>query len=262
MTAAGQSTCTSSINNSQTTVVLGSTALFPVPLSFQQFSAVILDKGNPAWSDAAPLATPFEYVFCTNNNTGTNTLTIVRGQEGTTAHNFFAGAIVAGTPLPSDFTQSFSQKIGDNTLGGLSTALGTFTIPSGVYKGLWVKGRVQGNGATVDVGLQFNADTAANYSMTQLFATSGTPQSTGPATSTSALIAQAASGSSCTFAAYIGTPNDTSLTNKTIICHFSTQGEVGIRAAYWNQLSSITSLVVVSSGNCIAGSFVEVIGDP
>lgn len=261
MTATGQSTCASSINNSQTTIVLLSTAGFPAPAAFQQFTAVILDTGNPAFNAASPLSTPFEYVFVTNNNTGSNTLTITRGQEGSSAHAFFAGATVAGTPVPSDLVQSFAQKLGDNTLGGLATALGTFTIPTtspGPYKGLLFAGKFQGNGATVDLGLQFNADVAADYSMTQLFATSNTPSSTGPAVSTSALIAQAVSGSSATFWAFLGLPNDSTLTNKPVISYFSTQGEVGIRAAYWNQSTAISSVAFVSSGNCVAGSYVEV----
>jgi hypothetical protein len=262
MTAAGQSICASPINNSQTTVVLTSTSGFPVPLSFQQFSAIMLDSGNPAWNKDLPLATPYEYVFVTGNNTGTNTLTIVRGQEGTTGHAFFAGATVAGILLPSDLTASFEQKIGENTLGGLSTTLGTFTIPAG-YKGLTIKGKAQGNGATVDIALQFNGDTTNSYSNTQLFATSATPQSSGPTVGSYALLAQAVSGSAAVWVATLMLPNDTILANKPIISHWSTQGEVGIRAGYWNQTAqSITTVTVISSGNCISGSYVEVFGTP
>ena len=261
MTASGQSTCASPINNSQTTVVLQSTSGFPSPLSFQQFSAIILDMGNPAWNKDFPLATPYEYVFCTNNNTGTNTLTITRGQEGTTAKSFFAGATVAGVILPSDFTASFPQKLGENTLTGLSTTLGTFTVPGG-WRSLIIKGTAQGNGAQVNIGVQFNGDVGNNYSYLHVFSPGSGAQGPAATVGNNAAIAVASNGSSATWDATIVNYASTALANKPVTSKYSTAGFVGILGGYWNQSVAITSLSIISSGNCVAGSFVEAFVDP
>jgi|ERR1041385_4783644 hypothetical protein len=261
MAAGGQSTCASPINNSQVTVVLQSTSGFPAPLSFQQFSAIILDSGNPAWDPDNPLATPYEYVFCTGNNTGTNTLTITRGQEGTTGHAFSAGATVAGIMLPSDFTASFPQKLGENTLTGLSTTLGTFTIPSG-WRSLRIKGNAQGNGAQVNIGVQFNGDTGNNYSYLHIFSAGAGPNGPAATIGNNAVIAVASNGFSTSWEASIPNYAGTVLVNKPVASTYSTQGFVGVLAGYWNQSSAITSVSIIASGNCITGSFVEVFVDP
>lgn len=270
MTAGGTSTCASPINNSQTTAVLASTSGFPVPLAFQQFSALLLDTGDPAYltktnNGQNPLAVNNEYVFVTGNNQGTNTLTWIRGQEGSTAKSFFAGATVAAMPLPSDLTQSFMQKIGDSTLTGLATTLGTFTIPTsspGPYTGLLVVGRAQGNGAQVSIGYQFNSDTVNDYAYQHIFNVGSGAQGTGPTVTNSALCAVAAINSSASWISYIGTPNSTALTNHTVTSTYSSATVMGHLGAYWNQSSAITSLVVVATGNCISGSYVEVFGIP
>lgn len=265
--ASAQSVCNSPITAAQTTIVLTSTANFGAPSAAFPLDVVMLDAGNPAYSATNPFATPFEYQQITGNVMGTNTLTINGGVRssyaGTTPQAFFTGAIVAATWLAEGINASLPQTIGSQKLSGLATAFPSIAIPSTpVFGVIKVYGYVQGNGATVDIGVQFNADSAANYSMTQLFATSATPQSTGPAVSTSALLAQAASGSSVTFEATIVAPSVTTLTNRPIIAHSSTQGEVIIRGSYWNQSSALTSLVVTSSGNMIANSYITVVGYP
>lgn len=107
--AVASSTCASAINNSQTTITLQSTSGFLVPAASQQFSATILDSGNPAYNANNPLATPYEYVYCTGNNQGTNTLTVQRGQAGTSGRAFFAGATVSATLLADDLVGAFMR---------------------------------------------------------------------------------------------------------------------------------------------------------
>jgi hypothetical protein len=104
--APAQSTSPGAITAVQTTLTLASTANFGAPTVALPTSVVILDSGNPAFSAATPFATPFEYQLITNNNQGTNVLTInngVRGNyAGTTPKAFFAGATVAAVLLAED----------------------------------------------------------------------------------------------------------------------------------------------------------------
>jgi len=100
----------------QTSVVLQSTGGFPVPSGVQQLSVIILDTGNPAYSAASPLATPYEYQQVNGNNTGTNTLTFGVGggaasrtsYAGTTPKAFFAGATIAVVLLAEDLVAAFA----------------------------------------------------------------------------------------------------------------------------------------------------------
>src|ERR1700738_3696291 len=86
------------------------TANFSIPQNFGsggQGSLTVLDAGNPLWNPAAPLATPYEYIYFATNTVGTNTISgLTRGVAGTTAHAFFAGAIVAQGLLAEDIVAS------------------------------------------------------------------------------------------------------------------------------------------------------------
>lgn len=260
--AAAQSTCATPITAVQTTITLVSAAGFPTIPSGTVLDVIILDSGNPAYSAAAPLATPYEYQGI--SSIAGNVLTINGGVRatyaGTTPKAFFAGATIAATPLQEGFVATFPIKISEAVLSGLSTTFPSVAVTG--YRSLLVTGNFQGNGATVDLGLQFNGDTANNYSYLNLFNIGGGP-SGGVATITNnAVIAQAPLGSSATFAAYISNYSQTLLANKPVISYCSGAGIVLVRGAYWNQAAAITSIVAVTSGNMIAGSLLEVFGIP
>jgi hypothetical protein len=107
--AAAQSTCSSTITAGQTTIVLASTAGFGTVLAGQQMGAIILDTGAPGgFSAGNPLATTYEYIYITGNNTGTNTLTVTRGAESG-ANSFYAGATVISTLLAGILTGSMAR---------------------------------------------------------------------------------------------------------------------------------------------------------
>lgn len=167
-----------------------------------------------------------------------------------------AGASVA----PSSYG-SVLVKIDEKILGGLATSWPSITIPAG-YRGLLIFGKAQGNAATVDIGYQFNGDTAANYQYLHMFNTGGGPSGGASATVTSLLAVQAPTGTSATWASYLGLPSDTTLTNKPCVSIGAGAGIVIIRGGYWNNSAAITSLVGTATGNMIAGSFIEVYGIP
>src|SRR5215472_2739876 len=117
--AGAQTTVSGAITAGATSVVGQSTANFPQPqnVGAGQASLTILDTGNPAFNASTPLATPFEYAYYTNNNTGTNTLSgLTRGVAGTTAKAFFAGATIAVGLLAEDIVASSPWKFGEATI--------------------------------------------------------------------------------------------------------------------------------------------------
>lgn len=126
--AAAQTTVSGAITAGATSIVGLSTANFPAPAAGQQSSLIILDSGNPAFSSNSPLTTPYEYAIYTTNTVGTNTLSgITRGQAGTTAKAFFAGATIAVPWLAEDVYASVPWKFDDQTLSGTAANI---TIPA------------------------------------------------------------------------------------------------------------------------------------
>jgi hypothetical protein len=261
VSAAGTSTVPLSMTAVQTTAVLVSTSGFPVPLSFQQFSVVILDSGNPAWDANNPLVTPYEYCFVTGNNTGTNTLTFIRGQESTTGKAFFAGATIAATPLPTDFSASFMNKIGESLLVAPGLSFGTFTIPSG-FRSLFITGCAQSLTSTADIGYRFNADSGNNYALLQNYNSGSGPAGGATLIKSWAQAMQVLTTTSGVWTSFISHHNNVLMTNKPVISSGASASIVIARSAYWNQSVSITSLEVLADANLVTGSFVEVFGIP
>jgi hypothetical protein len=137
-------TLASSINSSATsiTVATGTGALFPNPTSPDYFLVTLQGISG----------TPIEIVKCTARST--DTLTIVRAQEGTTASSFsssdkvelritaaqMTGAAQSGlangtvTENSTTVTSNYTQSTGKNavTVGPLTIASGvTYTVPAG-----------------------------------------------------------------------------------------------------------------------------------
>jgi hypothetical protein len=134
--AAAQSTCSGTISSGATSITLLSTSAFGTMAANTQIGAIIIDTGNPAYSSTNPLATPYEYVYITANNLGTNTLTVIRAQESTSATSFFAGATVGAELLAGvlnnsmariDMTGLFTQGFG--TTGSVPTLS---NVPAGI----------------------------------------------------------------------------------------------------------------------------------
>ena len=163
LNASAQSTVSGAITNSQTTLVLVSSANFGAPTTILPLSITILDTGNPAFSASNPLATPFERQLITNNNTGTNTLTInggVRGSyAGTTPQSFFAGATVAVTLLAEDLNL-LPQRFATQTPSSGSSF--TQTIP-GIFRHIEIDFSVAISTTNITLAMQLNGDTGAHY---------------------------------------------------------------------------------------------------
>ena len=121
-----KSTLASAITSTQTTITVapGTGALFPNPSSGQQFKITLI---------SATSSTVYEICNCTARST--DTLTIVRGQEGTTAQPFSLNDIVGHfdtAAVMSDLVQTEQLQGGTYnvaTAGGTANAL-TITLPS------------------------------------------------------------------------------------------------------------------------------------
>lgn len=110
------STMASGITNVQTTVTVqpGQGALFPAPSAGQQLAVTFED-----------VAGVIEVAYCTGI-TG-DVLTVVRGQEGTTAVAFASGSRVEGR-LTKGMLQQLLQKTGGDTLTGTTNLSGVLAM--------------------------------------------------------------------------------------------------------------------------------------
>lgn len=193
-----QSKVPASISSGATTITLTSAASFGSVGAGQQIDAIIVDTGNSGYNAATPLATPYEYVIVTA--IASNVLTITRGQYGSSAASFYAGATISGTIVGQALTDpsfnSLAVGAGGFTLavptsaigvGGVPQKLWTATIPSGtdnaityssipqsfrhldiVWGGAW--GTVTG---PANLLLFVNGDTSSNYYNRQMYAFDG-----------------------------------------------------------------------------------------
>lgn len=196
--APAQTTIALALGSGATSFVGGSTALFTVPQSFGagQGSLTILDRGNPAWNDATPLATPYEYAYYTTNTTGTNTISgMTRGVAGTSAHSFFAGAIVAQGLLAEDIVSSVPWKFDEQSPTGASvTVPASGSIPASYLGVNWrhiqvvICGRLSAASTVDTVNLRFNGDVGANYTWSSLAAVAASPVGVLPAGASSIAI--------------------------------------------------------------------------
>lgn len=131
--AQATSTAPSAITTSQTTITLVSSAGFPVPATGQQYTVRI---------DTTPISTVYEYALVTGNNTGTNTLTVTRGQYGTSAQSFATGATVSYVLTWEQLTAMFprvdygSANPGVVGVGSIGTSAGKPTT------GTWTAGQI------------------------------------------------------------------------------------------------------------------------
>ncbi len=153
----------------------------------------MLDTGNSSYDKDNPLATPYEYVAITANNTGTNTLTITRGQASTTAKAFFAGATIACALLAEDLVAGvpWTIDVQTPTSGSVITIPASGSIPASYLGTTWSTIRVEwavrttsGNNFDSLSG-QFNGDSGAhyNYELRDTVATNVTAGTTANATS-------------------------------------------------------------------------------
>jgi len=121
-----KSTLASAITSTQTTITVapGTGALFPNPSGGQQFKITLI---------SATSSTVYEICNCTARST--DTLTIIRGQEGTTAQPFSLNDIVGHfdtAAVMTDLVQTEQLQAGtylSATAGGTGNAL-TITLPS------------------------------------------------------------------------------------------------------------------------------------
>lgn len=205
--AGAQTTISLALTSSATSFVGVSTANFSAPQNFGngQGSLTILDAGNPAWNAAAPLATPYEYAYFTNNNTGTNTISgLTRGVAGTTAHAFFAGAIVAQGLLAEDIVASAAWKFDEQLLAGTATSItipASGSIPS-AYLGVNFR-HIQiefcctatTSAGPVTLSMRYNGDNGNNYVYNGMDATGSSLTSVGLTSNVASLRVGALPGS-------------------------------------------------------------------
>ncbi len=152
------STLAGPISNTATTVNLtaGSGALFPNPGSGQQFSLTLIDQATGLLNEIMYVTTRV-----------TDTLTVVRAQEGTTALNWLAGDL-AQSLVTAGQMQSFAQGVNYNPTR-IVTASGVFVMSTSDYAiGLDRTSAVAASSTTLPSGATANQlfsieDLAANF---------------------------------------------------------------------------------------------------
>ncbi len=128
-----------SITNVQTTITLaaGTGALFPSPTGSQVFTVTVEDAGTGLIR---------EVMYCTSRTV--DTLTVTRGQEGTTAHAF-----TIHDPVANLFTKGTFDVLAQNpssATGVVAAVSGSGTITIGNFAGFSdTLGTVQDSGVSL-----------------------------------------------------------------------------------------------------------------
>lgn len=128
----------SAILSGDTTIVVDSAASFPTPSAGQQLAVTIEDtSGN------------IEVVYCTGITS--NTLTVVRAQEGTSAQGFASGSRVE-MRVTEGVLASFLQKHGGDTLTNTTDLTGVLALGSSgsIQGGEYAGGAVRGSPGETD----------------------------------------------------------------------------------------------------------------
>lgn len=274
--AGAQSTVSSPITATQTSVTVASASGFPAIVSGGQLSVIILDSGNPAWNPASPLATPYEYQPV--NAIAGNVLTFGPGggvasrasYAGTTPRAYFSGATVAAVLLAEDIVASAPWKIFEQYVtSGTVASFNPTSIPN-TYRDLEVFwGAVTDQSSGQFLNLQANADTGNNYSWSAgLILIGGSTVNSSGNSQNSARIGTAgtvyAAGKFTLHNYAIPLVGTYRQFNGTWWQDSDTTGADGTSAGEWkNNANPLTSLLIFPAvGNLKAGSWLRIIGIP
>lgn len=156
------------IDATQTSVSVVDASIFPDPATEGEYNVVIWDAANHPRPDQDP---DVEILRVTAIDTGTNTLTVVRAQEGTTGASHPSGSAVHLSPtakmfsdIESEYTAAGEDFDGEGTsefsnLQSLSTEEVIDDVPSSFEA--FVKGSGNTNGYVSRVSRQVTADNTA-----------------------------------------------------------------------------------------------------
>lgn len=147
-------TLATSINNSTTSISLssGNGALFPSLSGSDFFYATLVDSSNN-----------LEIIKVTARST--DSLTVVRGQGGTTARAYSAADKLELRPVAEAFNE-FVQLTGTQTISGDKTFSGTNSFTGSVSFSNTITGSISGNAATVTNGVYTNTTQTISGSKT------------------------------------------------------------------------------------------------
>lgn len=177
-----------------------------------------------------------------------------------------------GLVCPSGITTALGCWIADAT----PSATGTFTFSSlGSFRHLIIDWQARGtqSATSVDMSIQFNADTGAHYDWQLIYAAgTGTPSMVGTMGATSGIIGSLSAGTAtATFAGsgriliknYRGTTFSKQATADNYFCFDTTGGSCYVRTwgVNWRDASAITSItLLLSAGNYVANSVFSLYG--
>ncbi len=253
---------------SGTTLVVqtGDGSIFPTP----PFNATVWPAG------ASPLVGTAEIVRVTGKST--DTFTITRTQEGTSARSIIVGDQIAATITAktiTDIETGGMVQLFDLTLGSPATTIdtGASGVPGG-HSSLMIIVLARAANAVFsgNFGLQFNADTGANYDyiwtnnsagVSTSFATTGQTSAKameGPGASIGAGIFGVAH---ITIPGYTQTTADKAMTSLGGFAETSGHSELVHLVSTWRSTAAITQITLVSGiGNLVTGSRMTIWGLP
>jgi hypothetical protein len=238
-----------------------------VPTSILPASAIILDSGNGAFSANNPLATNYEYILITANNTGTNTVTFTRTYAGTTPKSYSAGATIAALLLAEDLG-FIPQRFATQTPSSGTTV--TQTIPS-IFRHVDIIYDVALFSASSSIVMQLNGDTGAHYYWAHNDAASnGTRAGNGGEAVTSAEVGFVGTGGSQTYSGIIRL-RDIQQTTRSIRWNFEGAYDANATPSFHDlrgsglwfpvAFAAVTS-IVLTMGSAITSSNFDYIGYP
>lgn len=236
---------------------------FVVPATGEQGS-IRIDDVNAANYNA--LTGPYEVIYFTGNNTGTNTLSgFLRGQDGTSPHSFLAGARITQVPSAGALNLMTARFV--KVIVSVSTPSVTISSIPNTFSALrltWYA--VSDQAAPQDLAMQFNGDTATNYNYGGGYVVNGSTAFGGfsqtsvayaRAGSTATNAAGAIAGGMLTFPNYTSTTRRKFMTGTAYLEAPGTKWQSEWSNSEWiNTAAAISSMKLYSStGNLVDATF-------
>ena len=143
------------------------------------------------------------------------------------------------------------EPIATTTLGSAAASV-TFSSISGSYTDLVIIVNATGSGAALNPQIQFNGDTASNYSLTWLYGNGSTAVSGRYSNQTSAFFGYMTTTEPATYILQVQNYSNTTTNKSTLFRWNATNTELGAGVALYRSTAAITSITLKTSANNFA----------